>query len=133
MYLPKIQELIEHLREDFEEKDDYNHHKLADYILETFHRVPGLPAYKGLSGEVMTAGSTIGLNVYQIRDLFLPHTLKVDWDQIRLSDIIKVLDDAMITNRIRWDITLPTHRSKGSLAETNQPHDPRWLREFSES
>jgi hypothetical protein len=143
MYRPRMERLIRDL-EDLEQSESeptpYDHHDLAHTIIALYgewgtKQLKGeIPSYKGIPQEAMTAGTFLGLNVYQIRELFLPHTIKKGWDEITHKELIRVLTHLLETGRVKWELVTPTHLKKGSLGEQNLSFDPRVLeRQYQET
>jgi hypothetical protein len=142
MYRPRMERLIRDF-EDLEQTNKptpYDHHDLASIIIDLYgakgtHELKGgIPEYCGIPSNAMSAGTFLGMNVYQIRSLFLPHTVKKDWGQITHQEVMKVLTHLLETGRVKWDLVTPTHLKKGSLGEQNLSFDPKTLeRQYQET
>lgn len=142
MYPPRITQLIKDLREPGEfDRDDpercflwsnggaYSHFCLADYILANYDVRQLMPPVNGIPAKMMTAGNFLGLNILQIRALFLPHTVKKDWELITRQEVIDLLIDFRESEHIQWHLVTETHMKAGSLQHRNEVHDPKYLQD----
>lgn len=126
MYPPRVQMLIRDLREGGDLNVAYNHEHLPSLMWVAYGYNNTFPEYKGITSGQMSAGSHLGMNVIQIREFFLPFTVKKPWDQITPEEAARVLEDAMYTDRIRWLLVTPTHAKQKSVyrSETDQLSQP---------
>lgn len=142
MFEPRILQLIADLRGETiiswgfqwdNPEGKYNHSRLADFIHFEYPTNTTLQSdYKGIPAKMMSAGSYLGLNVIQIRELFLPHTVKAGFESITAEMCAKVLENALTSDRIEWYLVTETHMKMGSLGQTHQAHDPKYLKELSD-